>query len=59
MFRRAAVAFLASLLATAGASAGDFSTFQTLGFSPDGKVYAFEEFGVQDGSGFPYSTVYF
>lgn len=59
ILRKAAVALLASLLATAGASAGDFSTFQTLGFSPDGKVYAFEEFGVQDGSGFPYSTVYF
>ena len=57
--RKAAIALAASFLATAGASAGDFSTFQSLGFSPDGKVYAFEEFGVQDGSGFPYSTVYF
>lgn len=57
--RTAAIALAASFLATAGASAGDFSTFQSLGFSPDGKVYAFEEFGVQDGSGFPYSTVYF
>lgn len=58
-FTRAAIALAASLLATAGASAGDFSTFQSLGFSPDGKIYAFEEFGVQDGSGFPYSNVYF
>ena len=58
-FRRAAIALMTVLLATAGASAGDFSNFQTLGFSPDGKVYAFEEFGVQDGSGFPYSTLYF
>ena len=57
--RRAAVALLCSLLATAAASAGDFSTFQSLGFSPDGKVYAFEEFGTLDGSGFPYSHVYF
>lgn len=57
--RRAAIALAACLTATAGASAGDFSTFQSLGFSPDGKVYAFEESGVQDGSGFPYSTVYF
>ena len=56
---RAAIALAACLAATAGASAGDFSTFQSLGFSPDGKVYAFEESGVQDGSGFPYSTVYF
>jgi predicted secreted protein len=59
ILRKAAFALLATVLATAGASAGDFSTFQTLGFSPDGKVYAFEEYGVQDGSGFPYSTVYF
>ena len=55
---RAAIA-LAACLSGAGAWAGDFSTFQSLGFSPDGKVYAFEEFGVQDGSGFPYSNVYF
>ena len=50
---------LAACLSAAGARAGDFSTFQSLGFSPDGKVYAFEEFGIQDGSGFPYSNVYF
>lgn len=59
IFRKAAVALLAFLPATADAWAGDFSTFQSLGFSPDGKIYAFEEFGVQDGSGFPYSNVYF
>ncbi len=59
VLRKAAMALLAFLPAAAGASAGDFSTFQSLGFSPDGKIYAFEEFGVQDGSGFPYSTVYF
>ena len=59
IFRKAAAALLACLPATAGAWAGDFSTFQSLGFSPDGKVYAFEEFGIQDGSGFPYSNVYF
>lgn len=59
ILRRAAIALATCLTATAGASAGDFSTFQSLGFSPDGKVYAFEEFGIQDGSGFPYSNVYF
>ena len=59
ILRRAAIALAASLLSAAGASAGDFSTFQSLGFSPDGKIYAFEEFGIQDGSGFPYSNVYF
>ncbi len=59
VFGRAAIALLASLLAAAGASAGDFASYQTLGFSPDGKVFAYEEFGVQDGSGFPYSNLYF
>lgn len=59
IFRKAAGALAASLLAATTATAGDFSTFQSLGFSPDGTVYAFEEFGVQDGSGFPYSNVYF
>lgn len=56
IFRKAAAAFL---FLASSASAGDFATFQPLGFSPDGKVFAFEEFGVQDGSGFPYSNVYF
>ena len=51
---------LAALLFSAvSAMAGDFSTFQPIGFSPDGKVFAFEEFGIQDGSGFPYSSLYF
>lgn len=59
ILRKTSLTLLASIMMTAAASAGDFSTFQSLGFSPDGKVYAFEEFGIQDGSGFPYSNVYF
>lgn len=50
------------LLALSGVSpalAGDIASIQTIGFSPDAKVFAFEEYGVQDGSGFPYSTIYF
>jgi predicted secreted protein len=46
-------------LCAGSASAGDFAHFQSLGFSEDGRVYAFEEYGVQDGSGFPYSNIYF
>lgn len=38
------------------ASAGDTATPQVLGFSADGKVFAFEEHGIQDGSGFPYAN---
>ena len=39
--------------------AGDFATLNFIGFSKDGKYLAFEEHGVQDGSGFPYSNIYF
>ena len=59
ILRKATAALLGSLMMTTGAAAGDFSTFQPLGFSADGKVFAFEEFGIQDGSGFPYSNVFF
>ena len=41
------------------ATAGDIAQFQSLGFSADGRIYAFEEYGIQDGSGFPYSNLYF
>ena len=38
--------------------AGDFAKREIHGFSIDGKLFAFEEYGVQDGSGFPYSNIY-
>jgi len=41
------------------ALAGDYATLNFLGFSKDGRYLAFEEYGVQDGSGFPYSNFYF
>lgn len=37
------------------AIAGDAAELNVLGFSQNGRVFAFEEFGVQDGSGFPYA----
>lgn len=40
------------------AFAGDIAAFQTLGFSPDGKIFAFEQYGIQDGSGFSYSEIF-
>ena len=40
------------------ATAGDFANREILGFSKDGSLFAFEEYGVQDGSGFPYSNIY-
>lgn len=54
----AAVSLITSLAAAPGWT-GDFATFMPLGFSPDGGIFAFEEFGIQDGSGFPYSNIYF
>lgn len=38
----------------AAARAGDVANLRILGFSADGGIFAFEEYGVQDGSGFPY-----
>ena len=40
------------------ARAGDIASRQILGFSPDGQFFAFEEYGVQDGSGYPYSNIF-
>ncbi len=40
------------------ALAGDWAERTILGFSADGATFAFEEFGVQDGSGFPYANIY-
>ena len=40
------------------ALAGDLAKREIHGFSIDGGLFAFEEYGVQDGSGFPYSNIY-
>lgn len=58
-------------LATAGASllaglalavspvwAGDRALLEVIGYSSDSHYFAFEEFGIQDGSGFAYSNIY-
>jgi predicted secreted protein len=39
------------------ALAGDAAQFNPLGFSEDGRYFAFEEYGVQDGSGFPFANI--
>ncbi|MGE0501866.1 MAG: DUF2259 domain-containing protein [Rhizobiaceae bacterium] len=50
------IAVLCACIAIAPlARAGDTAFVEILGFTPDGRVFAFEEYGVQDGSGFPYS----
>lgn len=40
------------------ASAGDTAKFHLLGFSKNGSFFAFEQYGIQDGSGFPYSEIF-
>lgn len=45
-------------LAATPSMAGDYAERALLGFSPDGHYCAFEEYGVQDGSGFPYSNIF-
>ena len=56
------LAFLTVILwALSGPSAraGDAAELAILGFSPDGSIFAFEEYGVQDGSGFPYANRFY
>jgi len=53
------IALFVSLCASARAFGGDAAALEILGFSADGGVFAFEEYGVQDGSGFPYSNRYY
>lgn len=49
----------ACLAALSPARAGDVATWEVLGFSADGGMFAFEEYGVQDGSGFPYANRFY
>ena len=50
---------LIPLLLLAGpALAGDRALADFIGYSEDGRYFAFEEFGVQDGSGLAYSSIY-
>jgi len=49
---------LALAALAAPARAGDRALIDFIGFSADARYFAFEEFGIQDGSGFAYSSVY-
>jgi predicted secreted protein len=49
----------ATLLAPQTAGAGDTASLNVIGYSEDGRIFAFEEYGVQDGSGFAYSNYFF
>lgn len=56
--RRAARFLGLFALLASPALAGDRALIDFIGFSPDAKYFAFEEFGIQDGSGFAYSNIY-
>jgi predicted secreted protein len=58
VFRRLLVAIPPMAILGIPALAGDLAQREILGFSEDAKRFAFEEYGVYDGSGFPYSTIY-
>jgi predicted secreted protein len=56
MRRLLAVPFLCWM--SGGLFAADAAEREVIGFSADGRFFAFEQFGVQDGSGFPYSDIF-
>ncbi len=58
MFKRLLVSSFGLLALAAPAFAGDAAERRLYGFSPDGQMFAFAEYGVQAGSGFPYATLY-
>lgn len=59
LVRRVSVSLslLFGMLASPAVWAGDSAQFAALGYSADGQFFAFEQFGIQDGSGFPYSEI--
>ncbi len=55
---RFTAAFVASFLAGSSAFAADGAALNVIGYSPDSRYFAFEQYGVQDGSGFPYWDIF-
>jgi predicted secreted protein len=45
-------------LTASQACASDAPETVAVGYSPDGRYFAFEQYGTQDGSGFPYADIY-
>lgn len=54
----ASVLVFCAAFAVPAAWAGDRAQFETLGYSEDGRYFAFEQFGIQDGSGFAYADIF-
>lgn len=62
MFTILRITFLAILALFCSANiahAGDAALSRIIGFSPDGKYFAFEQYGIGDASGHPYSEIFF
>lgn len=55
---RLAASAIALLALVTCAHAGDRAMIELIGYSTEGTYFAFEEYGTQDGSGFPYSNIY-
>lgn len=55
---RLGASLLALFALIAPAMAGDRALIDYIGFSEDARYFAFEEFGIRDGSGFAYSNIY-
>ncbi|MFD1696703.1 DUF2259 domain-containing protein [Roseibium aestuarii] len=47
-----------ALLPPAPARAGDIARVEVLGFDRQGSRFAFEQYGIEDGSGFPWSEIF-
>ena len=58
MVRLGASVFAAAMVLGSPALAGDRALVDIIGYSEDARYFAFEEFGIQDGSGFAYSSIY-
>lgn len=58
LVRRVSASGACVLALCAPAIAGDSAQFNALGYSHDGRYFAFEQFGIQDGSGFPYADIF-
>jgi predicted secreted protein len=55
---RLGASLMAILALMVPALAGDRAMVDVIGYSEDARYFAFEEFGIQDGSGFAYSSIY-
>jgi len=61
-FYRLLIALIATLFCVAinisASLANEAAERRIIGFSADGRYFAFEQFGIQDGSGFPYADIF-